>query len=537
MFHLFVLIILLFSSLASFAQTSTTDSSVLSVTISANETASADGLPIIFTLTNSSSQPVRVLKWGTPFDNGFNYDMFEVWQGDTQISYTGRLVNRGEPKAQDFITLEANETITQELDVADGYAVYDAGDYTISFNSMLTIVKTDDELTSVNTASISSDRTYLINLKSSATISRLHIDRFELRAKIDPEFSSCTALQRNSLDEALTLAETIAEESANALASTPEQQRSNADRYIHWFGAYDVTRYDTVTSNFNRIHDVFANQQVTFDCTCNPVEPGLDIDSLVAFVFKSQPYRIHLCELFWTYDNTISQRSKPGILLHEASHFNLVASTGDFVYRRRDAESLAINQPEIVIHNADSYHLFAVNLPALAMGNPIVEPTPDPNTTELNINQPITAQIAESSWLYYKVTGATKITLSNMTKDFDLYVKLDGIPLLDDYDCKSENYVGTDACDISSNGTVFVGVKSYPFSDPTTNGGSGTFTLLAEGTSSSVPLPVIFEPFPPLIPQVFTPKPGLWWSPQKQDGNGFDIHVNGDQLTCCLVHL
>ncbi len=33
------------------------------------------------------------------------------------------------------------------------------------------------------------------------------------------------------------------------------------------------------------------------------------------------------------------------------------------------------------------------------------------------------------------------------------------------------------------------------------------------------------------VPTSTTPKHGLWWSPQKQDGNGFDIHVNGDQLT------
>jgi peptidyl-Lys metalloendopeptidase len=473
MFHLLVFISLLLSAMTGNAQPNTPDISTLSVTISADNSAFDDGMPITFSLTNISSETVRVLKWGTPLENGFSYDMFEVWQDTRRVAYTGRYIKRGQPQASDFITLQPNESISQNLDIADGYGVYDAGDYRVSFNSMVTIIKTD-EFPVDNTTVVSPDRTHIINLKSETIMSHLYFYRFEIATKLTPDFFSCTNTQRNILNQALTQAEIIAEESANALAFTPELQRRNAPRYSNWFGTYTSARYKTISNNFNRIHDVIANRQIAFDCTCNI--SGIDPANVFAFIeIPFRYYQIHLCGQFWN-TNMTGVDSKAGTIIHEISHFNIVANTTDnnSALNPFGAQRLAQTIPNAAIVNANNHEYFAENTPTLPM-----------EITRLSLNQDFTNQIAENTWLYYKVTGASKITLSNMSKDFDLFVKADSIPSFSDFDCRPF-LLGTDAetCDITNTGTYFIGIKSYSRNLIVSIGGGGTFTLLAEGDTT-----------------------------------------------------
>ncbi len=477
MFRLLLIIIILAGTINAYAQTTPASTPVLSVTINTDERAFANGLPITFTLTNTSSQTVRVLRWGTPFEKGFNRNMFEVWQGDTRVPYTGRLVKRGEPQAEDFITLKPNETISQELDVADGYAVYDAGDYTISFNSILTIVKADNELTLHKFNADSPDEVFQLTMKSEVVTSHMYLDRVQFFAKQPPAFASCSATQRNTLDEALTQAEILAEESSNALVSTSVQQRPNANRYSTWFGDYTSSRYNTVSNNFNKIHDVLANKQVTFDCFCDPAI--FDPVTTFAYVNPGQPYRIHLCDVFWEI-NMLGVNSKAGTIIHETSHFNVVANTNDHQYGPADVQNLAETDPGLAVDNADNYEFFAENTPALPMDN--AQPPPDIDIPELNINQPMTIQISADEVIIFKVTGVSRIILSNMTRDFDLIVKADRPPSILDYDCKPF-IIGTDdeICEISNTGTYYVRIIPSHHVNATPSTGGGTFTLLAEG--------------------------------------------------------
>jgi peptidyl-Lys metalloendopeptidase len=47
------------------------------------------------------------------------------------------------------------------------------------------------------------------------------------------------------------------------------------------------------------------------------------------------------------------------------SHFDVVASTDDWVYGQSGAASLAISNPSQAIDNADSHEYFGENTPAL----------------------------------------------------------------------------------------------------------------------------------------------------------------------------
>ena len=127
-------------------------------------------------------------------------------------------------------------------------------------------------------------------------------------------------------------------------------------RYTTWFGAYTSSRYGTAKQHFVDI-DAAIDQsggQVTINCGCN--------QSYYAYVYPTRPYEIFVCRAFWSAPLTGTD-SKAGTLIHETSHFNVVAGTDDHVYGQAGAKSLAISDPAAALDNADSHEYFAENTP------------------------------------------------------------------------------------------------------------------------------------------------------------------------------
>ena len=71
-------------------------------------------------------------------------------------------------------------------------------------------------------------------------------------------------------------------------------------------------------------------------------------------------------EAFWMAPMTGTD-SKAGTLVHEMSHFNVVAGTDDHKYGQAACRTLATTNPDQAIDNADSHEYFAENNPALPM--------------------------------------------------------------------------------------------------------------------------------------------------------------------------
>jgi hypothetical protein len=150
------------------------------------------------------------------------------------------------------------------------------------------------------------------------------------------------------------------------LLSIPESNRPSATRYSTWFGTYGKQRYDTIISHFEKIWDAFANKGITFNCDCS--------ENYFAYVFPTKPYEIFLCKLFWNALLTGTD-SRSGTIVHETSHFNVVAGTDDHVYGQQGCKDLAKSAPSKAIDNADSHEYFAENTPQLAGGSvvPVLE--------------------------------------------------------------------------------------------------------------------------------------------------------------------
>ncbi len=179
-----------------------------------------------------------------------------------------------------------------------------------------------------------------------------------------PVFVACSVAQQAGLEQALSDADGLALNAYQVLSGMPESQRASSTRYQEWFGSYAPANYAVVTANYQHISAAFASQTITFTCGC----PEL----LFAFVNPGQPYQITLCASFWNAPET-GTNSRAGTLVHEMSHFTVVAGTVDHVYSQVFSRANARYIPAKAIQNADSYRYFAENDPQLEPRMPALQ--------------------------------------------------------------------------------------------------------------------------------------------------------------------
>ena len=331
----------------------------ISVTIEPVKTAfsAADNILLDVSYTNTTSNSIAILKWSTALEGRINDDFLNINHAGIKLAYIGRHYKRGTPNASDHVILSAGESVTARINLNEAYAVTKRGMYDVAYTAENILPSGLRKFGSAN--------------KSFELLS----DKLDVVLKRAPTFASCTLGRRNAANSALTSAENIAARAVVDLSATPISKRSIAQRYREWFGVYNSTRWNKVQSNFNKILDAARNRIINFDCSCT--------DSSFAYVYPSQPYNIYLCNAFWNAQQ-IGTDSKAGTIIHELSHFFVVANTGDVVYGQNGARNLANSSPNAAIRNADSHEYFAENTPNLSMPkadttNPGPDPDPDPD--------------------------------------------------------------------------------------------------------------------------------------------------------------
>src|ERR1700759_2845467 len=88
------------------------------------------GEPVVLTVEveNRGSDALRVLGWGPPFEERFTSSFLRVERDGEVLPYDGRLVKRGDPSADDYLTIGAGETVKTTVDVSAGYPIESPGD-------------------------------------------------------------------------------------------------------------------------------------------------------------------------------------------------------------------------------------------------------------------------------------------------------------------------------------------------------------------------------------------------------------------------
>jgi len=303
-----------------------------------------------YSITNTGSESVLVLRWQTAL-NGVDDNLFSVSRDGSRSTYVGKHFKRGLPMPEDYIEIAAGETKRAIVDLTTYYDMRQAGQYTVAVDTDLQFSfqeSTEDQAKLVRGPS------RLASPQAIVWVDGAHVsaepDLSFLNGAKGISYSGCSNTRQTQLSTAWGSSKTYATNAKNYLNAG-----STGARYTTWFGAYNATRYSTVRSHFTAIENALVTKAIVFDCTCT--------DSAYAYVYPTQPYKIYLCNAFWSAPNTGTD-SRAGTLVHEMSHFNVVAGTDDHAYGQTAAKNLARTNPKKAVDNADSHEYFSENTPA-----------------------------------------------------------------------------------------------------------------------------------------------------------------------------
>ena len=343
--HALLLVLLVTLMLTSAVGAAPRNGAVVSLSVAQSAFDSSQDVLVTVTVSNPTQHTVRVLKWFTPAE-GVEESLFAVTRDGLPVAYTGAHYKRPAATGRDYLALRAGEIITSVVNLGDYYDLSESGQYEVAyavasfnlFDEKGNAFKFRDVLTSEK-----------ISMQVSGRSPRARPTPPPTPAPGGNAFNACTTDQQLQLVSARNQAKIYASDAENYLLAN-----NQGPRYVTWFGVFSSSRYNTVKSNFTKISDAMDNAGITFDCKCKK--------NYYAYVYPNQPYNIYLCRVFWTAPLSGTD-SQGGTLIHEMSHFNVVAGTDDVVYGQTGARNLASTDPNLAITNADNHEYFAENTP------------------------------------------------------------------------------------------------------------------------------------------------------------------------------
>jgi peptidyl-Lys metalloendopeptidase len=324
------------------------DGPVVSLSTAQSEFRAAQDVVVTVKISNPTTHSVRLLKWFTPAD-GVEEAVFAVKVNGEPVAYTGAIYKRPAATGNDYISLKAGKNAAYQVNLGDYYDLSVTGQYEIQY-AATSFYLYNEKGNGLNTQD---------SLKSEPITLKVEGRGVKAKPTQPPpppsggnSFNACSATQQNNLISARTQAKTYASGAGTYLLGIP----NGSSRYSTWFGGFDLSRFSTVKSHFTSLSAAWNNASVNFDCGCK--------QNYYAYVYPNKPYYIYLCKVFWLAPMSGTD-SKGGTLIHEMSHFYVVASTNDYVYGQAGARNLAVSDPAKAIMNADNHEYFAENNPSL----------------------------------------------------------------------------------------------------------------------------------------------------------------------------
>ncbi|MEM7257664.1 MAG: M35 family metallo-endopeptidase, partial [Pseudomonadota bacterium] len=301
-------------------------------------------------LSNQGTEPLRFLTWGSPFESELTQDLFylQTTFGKQRAAYAGRHVKRAGPLPEHFTELLAQQSLDVIVPLANYYDLPASGEYAISMTWSMQVQR--------------QGRLQPVSLQSAVINTWLYKAQRTIAA-LPADYNSCEVEQQSELQQALDNAESLTQTALNDLSGLTDDARYNSPRYKQWFGAYDTDRFDLVLDTYSNLAATLANETIEFNCNCERA-------SWYAYVLKSREFEIFICPRFWTAIS-VGRDSQAGTLIHELTHFFSVNGTSDHAYSTA-AVTLANENPQLAVRNADSYEYFAENVPRLAIFNGVV---------------------------------------------------------------------------------------------------------------------------------------------------------------------
>jgi len=323
----------------------------LDVDVSVNNASNGD-VNATLTITNNGNGQQKLLGWYTDLDEEH---IFSVKRDGVEVAFFGPHYKRQAPVEKNFIKLKSGESLTKTFELSALYDMSVTGSYEISY-----------DVKSFHLFANKGQQKKIARLASAPV--NLWIDGIASKGGANKGkpggggstdcvggtcfTGRCSNSDKTEIISALSAADQITNDSVAYLNA--HSANNTSSRYNTWFGAATSSRYNTAVANFNAIDDAIDNKPLEFDCSCKK--------SYFAYVYPTQPYKVYLCNAFWSA-NEFGTDSRAGTIVHELSHFNAIAGTDDVVYGQSGAQSLATSNPDQALNNADSHEYFAENTP------------------------------------------------------------------------------------------------------------------------------------------------------------------------------
>ena len=330
---------------------------VVDVTPARQNRTASDDVTVVVTIRNTGTATRYVPAWQTPFA-GVQAPLFDVTRDGLPAGYLGILIKRAAPTRADFIALPPGSARSGRVELSALYRMDITGAYSVRYRAgRLQVYARPDAAHPLGTAAVTPTTAAVwIDGRVPRGLPEAAYDAGAATAGAESppaggklSFSHCSNAQQDGIAAAVLAGGAMATDAAAYL-----QRNVLAARYAAWFGAPDGTRATAVAHHFDAIRTAFADRPLTVDCACT--QPWY------AYVYPNQPYTIHVCKAFWTAPPTGTD-SRGGTLVHELSHFTVVAGTDDWVYGQADAAALAGSDPARAVDNADSHEYFGENDP------------------------------------------------------------------------------------------------------------------------------------------------------------------------------
>ncbi|TFK69406.1 Metalloprotease [Pluteus cervinus] len=315
--------------------------------------SSVEDLKFTATVSNSGSEDVRVLKYGTILDDKLPTRSFKVTKDGEAVPFTGIKLQVSLPDLDDtaFVTIPAGDKITVVHAVAPlfDFAAAGPGKFTFEPNTNFQVIGTEDrvaspELTKLDATSSS------VEVEVTGDLKKRELVTVDKRA-----VSTCTNASRKSfIDASYAEAKTLASTASSYVTS----KGANDSLYRAYYGATATSR---VASVFNAVATEGSNSR-TLSCTDTY---GACTSGVIAYTLIAST-NIYFCSIFFNEvatsnlcgSTTVASRNvRGGTTLHELTH--AVAGTDDVTYgcsadqALSDANSYA---------NADNYNCFSTQV-------------------------------------------------------------------------------------------------------------------------------------------------------------------------------
>ena len=194
-------------------------------------------------------------------------------------------------------------------------------------------------------------------------------------------FEYSNSLARTQVPQAFKRARLLIDSAYRGI-SQARSPGPNRTIYETWFGTYDQNRFSTVFNNVKSLYDALFLKAVVLyyrgdgvtgasDCPVetDPMSPGSYFGAawppkvLPSGLDRKFTY-IFLGRAFFT-SGVYAQDSSGGVIIHELSH--AICGTDDVVYKGQQTygqalcQQLALQKPDLAVHNADTYEYLCEN--------------------------------------------------------------------------------------------------------------------------------------------------------------------------------